>query len=174
MKKTAVTGLLTVLILLGCGTKKNENRPTYRVETYKGTKILVGEVSPRIIWEEIPEWKAEYMIYQPDSAVVQQLKQIDTDLDIVCVMGIWCPDSRAGVPSFLKALDEAQNPHLKITLFAVDRDLKDPQGSAEKYKVNRVPTFIVLENGKEIGRMIEIPKTSFEADLLDLWKSRAK
>ncbi len=172
MNRLTIIGFLLLALLMSCQKKQAEPQekaqPTYQVQEYKGMKILVGEVTPQNIWDEIPDWKAEYMIYQPDSEVVQRLHAIQQDVDIVCVMGIWCPDSRAGVPSFLKALHEAHNPHLKITIYAVDRKLQDPSKSAEKYGVKRVPTFIVFRDGKEIGRMVEIPETTFEADLLEI------
>ena len=163
--------LILATVVSSCQKKEPEPESAYQTQEYKGMKILVGRFTPQDLWNEIPDWKAEYMIYQPDPAVVEQLRTIQQDVEIVCVMGIWCPDSKAGVPGFLKALSEANNPHLKITLYGVDRQRHDPFESAKKYHVQRVPTFIVFRAGKEIGRMVEVPQTTFEADLIELLHS---
>jgi len=34
----------------------------------------------------------------------------------------------------------------------------------KKFKIERIPTFIFLRNGKEIGRIIETPVKSLEED----------
>jgi len=36
----------------------------------------------------------------------------------------------------------------------------------EKFNVQRVPTTIVLQNGTELGRIVEYPERSNEEDLL--------
>jgi hypothetical protein len=38
----------------------------------------------------------------------------------------------------------------------------------EELKVERVPTFIFYRDGKEIGRIIENPKTSLIEDFLEI------
>lgn len=140
----------------------------YQIASHEGKKILVGKITPEDIWNEIVEWKADYMISQPDNAVIKALKDIDQNFHIIIVLGIWCSNSQSGVPGFLKALNMANNPHLTVEMYGLDGELKDPEHIADKYCVDRVPTFIVLSEKKEIGRMIEIPDTTFEADLVKL------
>ncbi|MFZ0389206.1 MAG: thioredoxin family protein [Calditrichia bacterium] len=136
--------------------------------------LLVGRVTAENIWTYFPEWKADYIIAEPDSAVVSALQSIEESYHIIVVFGTWCPDSRTGLPPFLKALDLADNADLKLTLYAVDRRLHDPEKSAKEYGVERVPTFIVLKNGQEVGRMIEFPEENFESDLIKLLRQNKK
>lgn len=157
-----------LLILASCAGSPKSKTPAYRVEYYKEKKILVGQVSAKNIWEQMPDWKADYFIYEPDPVVVEKLSAIRKPYHIICVLGIWCPDSKAGVPGFLRALDMAANPALSVELHAVDRQKKDPGHTAEKFGIERVPTFIVFSGNQEIGRMIEYPTDTFEADLVKL------
>ena len=90
---------------------------------------------------------------------------------VVCILGIWCPDSRDGVPAFLKALNLANLTTVEIELLGVDRKKEDPLESAGKFGVERVPTFIIYSGGEEIGRMIEFPETTFESDFLRIISS---
>jgi len=52
-----------------------------------------------------------------------------------------------------------------VRYIGVDRQKKDPEGLAAQYDFQRIPTFIVLQDGKEIGRIVERPEVSLEQDL---------
>jgi hypothetical protein len=40
-------------------------------------------------------------------------------------------------------------------MVGVDRTKKDADGLAEKWGVTRVPTFVFLRDGQEVGRVVE-------------------
>jgi len=42
-----------------------------------------------------------------------------------------------------------------LTMVGVDRTKKDPEGLTEKWGITRVPTFVFLRNGREVGRVVE-------------------
>lgn len=46
----------------------------------------------------------------------------------------------------------------------MDRSKKDPKGLSEKYKVSRIPTLILLRDGKELCRVVEAPNETIEQD----------
>jgi len=163
--------LLVYLFVTNGNAQQDSVQSAYQVQEYKGKAILVGRVSEEDIWRHIPGWRTRYVSTLPDTEVVEQLKKIDRPYKIVCVLGIWCPDSEDRVPPFLKALDAAQNPNLEVELYGVDRRKNDPHHSSEKYRAERVPTFILFSGGKEIGRMIERPQKSFPEDFLELVKA---
>jgi hypothetical protein len=49
----------------------------------------------------------------------------------------------------------------------VDRSKKDAGGLTEKWGITRVPTFVFLRNGQEIGRFVERvpPGSTLEAEI---------
>ena len=49
-----------------------------------------------------------------------------------------------------------------------NRSKLDPEGLAAKYEFSRIPTFIVEQKGKEIGRIVERPQVTLEADLVNI------
>jgi hypothetical protein len=60
-------------------------------------------------------------------------------------------------------------PSLKgVTLYGVDRKKKSPGGTEAQYHIERVPTFIFLKHGEEIGRIVENPQASLEGDMLSI------
>jgi thiol-disulfide isomerase/thioredoxin len=110
-----------------------------------------------------------YDEYTPIPEEINKLKEIGFgDLSIKIVMGTWCPDSRRETPRFMKIMDLWGFPNEKITFIGVDMDKKAPVGDFENLDIQRVPTFIILKNNIEAGRIIEVPKTSLEQDLVNI------
>ena len=87
---------------------------------------------------------------------------------IKIVLGTWCIDSRREVPRFVKILDFIEFPSDKILFINVDEEKKGLSDEVQGLEINFVPTFIVYENGKEIGRIIETPFMSLEEDLINI------
>jgi hypothetical protein len=118
------------------------------------------------ILSEGPEWQVRYDAFKPDPDLISETKaKLGNDLRIDVYLGLWCPDSRNNVPPFLKLLDELGAP-VNVQYFAVQRK---PSSSIKYYVdsvlVERVPTFIFYRGDKEIGRIIENPKTGLLEDM---------
>ena len=116
------------------------------------------------------EWYTKgYDGYQPDSGFLNRLKNIGKDdLTIKIVLGTWCPDSRREVPRFMRIIDLWDFPVEKITFIGVDNEKIAPVGEYEKLDIQRVPTFIFYKNNIEAGRIIEVPLTSLEQDMVNI------
>ena len=54
-----------------------------------------------------------------------------------------------------------------VEIIWVNREKKSKTKLEEKYKIERVPTFIILKDGIEISRVVEEVKVSIEKDLAD-------
>ena len=116
------------------------------------------------------EWYNKgYDEYRPDSGTMDRLrKTAKDDLTVTIVLGSWCPDSRREVPRFLRITDMCGFPIEKITFIGVDNQKIAPVGEYEKLNIVRVPTFIFYKNNVEAGRIIEVPVTSLEQDMVDI------
>ena len=107
--------------------------------------------------------------YQPDSGFLNRLKNTGKDdLTIKVVLGTWCPDSRREVPRFMRIIDLWDFPVGNITFIGVDNEKIAPVGEYEKLDIQRVPTFIFYKNNIEAGRIIEVPLTSLEQDMVNI------
>ena len=98
------------------------------------------------------------------------LSQIEkfNDIDIVILFGSWCPDSQREVPRFLEILKIVDYPMDMLTILAVDRNKVINGIDVSKYDLKFVPTFIIMKDGKELGRIIEEPKVSLGSDLMEI------
>lgn len=122
-------------------------------------------IAPYTAWFE-----KGYESYQTNETLVQSLQQEQNrQIEIKAFFGSWCGDSKRELPRFIKMAEAAGFSEDQLSVYAVNNELdayKQSNLREEKdLNVFRVPTFIVFEDGKEIGRIIESPKESLEADL---------
>ena len=110
-------------------------------------------------------FNSQYETYKPAAKYIEKLKEKINYVDITVVFGTWCSDSQLQVGRFFKVLDQAGYDDKNLKIIAVDRDKNAYTTNIESLRIERVPTFIVSEHGKELGRIVESPKKSLEKDL---------
>ncbi|WP_231491985.1 thioredoxin family protein [Pedobacter sp. Leaf170] len=124
-----------------------------------------------------PEFKEMYdplyEAYIPDAATMIELKKLIKKEHIKIILGTWCGDSKVNVPNFFKVLDALQFKEKNTEIIAVDGSKKAENGIIDGLNIINVPTFIVFDKkGNELGRIVEHPKTTLEADLLAIFKKK--
>ena len=154
------------LILSSC--KDVVNRVV--VDDKTGRQILVG-ITERSAFEspDFNEWFSKnYIEYEPDSVVIEQIKSFSDSINIQIFMGTWCSDSRREVPRFFKVIDGLSFDERKIEIINVNRKKKSPTHEERNKNIEFVPTFLIIKNGTEIGRIVEFPMITLEGDLLSI------
>lgn len=71
--------------------------------------------------------------------------------EIIFMYGWWCKNCRTMVHNFKSLMHDNKFKGLKIS--AMDVDDEFTASLSVKYSVKTVPSIIVLENGKELGRV---------------------
>jgi thiol-disulfide isomerase/thioredoxin len=108
----------------------------------------------------------EYENYTVDTNALAGIRfDEDQSPEITIVMATWCSDSRREIPRFYKILDSMNYNYSKLTLINVNREKKAESIELEHFNLQLVPTIIIYKNGEELGRIIESPLASLEADL---------
>lgn len=164
MKKIILSFVLITTI--GCSAQKKE---ATAVKDDAGN--LIGIVNKEsFLQEPFNEWFTHnYENYTSNEEVLENLKPLlNQEITIKAFMGTWCGDSQDQTPVFYKILDEAKFNYENLEFIAVDRDKSTPNNLQEGFDIERVPTFIFYKNGKEIGRFVEYPRETVEADLLKI------
>jgi thiol-disulfide isomerase/thioredoxin len=113
-------------------------------------------------------YQIEYGTYKPEVLVAEKIKTKLSNITMTLVMGTWCDDSKTQVPRFFKLMEKVGYDSSKITIYCVNREKKTEKGEIDNMKITLVPTFIINRNGTEVGRIVETPKVSLEADLLEI------
>jgi thiol-disulfide isomerase/thioredoxin len=141
-------------------------------------KHLIGKFDVKALKEDTTynKWyNKSFEAYKLEEVLVPKIKSLCNDkIKIQIFMGTWCGDSKREVPRMIKLLEEAGTSNFEIigtydtdTLYKVS-----PQHEEHGLNIFRVPTFIVYKDGKEMNRIIEFPKESFEKDLLTILQNK--
>jgi thiol-disulfide isomerase/thioredoxin len=125
-----------------------------------GTKVLKGIITKDLIAKDSSfKWFAENQKgFVPNSDAVTALKNKGSQLQFIVFGGTWCDDTKNLLPKYYSWLAAAGFPEDRVTLIGVDRSKKTLSHLAEALGIINVPTFIVLKDGKEIGRVVEFGK----------------
>lgn len=136
-----------------------------------GSKIVIGHF-PKSVLQSDPElnsWYAmNYAGYSVDTASVSAIDTLFSGCHAEIIMGTWCGDSKHQIPRLMKIFDEANIDSTQYELHGVDRAMKSPDLCGEKYAVKFVPTIVFTKEGKEIGRIVEMPTETLEKDIVKI------
>lgn len=110
-------------------------------------------------------YKLEYDDYQINDSLIKLISNKINDYGITIVFGSWCSDSEQQVPHFYKILDQAKYDESQLKIIAVNRQKHAEEIQIDDLQIERVPTFIIYQKGKEIGRIVETPMETLEEDL---------
>jgi thiol-disulfide isomerase/thioredoxin len=118
-----------------------------------------------------------YNEYTVDSAAANQLKPLLKNKTIEIFLGSWCGDSKREVPHMIKILQAASFDTADLRLIFVDNSAatykQSPQHEEKEKNIHHVPTVIIYDKRKEVGRIIESPVVSLEKDLLAILQQQA-
>ena len=122
------------------------------------------------------DWfNTQFDSYKIDDEALIELMTLDIeDVEVVVVLGTWCPDSRREVPRFMKLSQLIGLEQGKVSFIGTDSYKIAPVEGYDKLHIERVPTFIFYFKKNEIGRIIEYPETSLEKDMLKILRQRTK
>jgi thiol-disulfide isomerase/thioredoxin len=106
--------------------------------------------------------------YKPDGEEIKVLKErfASRRYSMVVFMGTWCGDSHELIPELEVLLQRTNFPMDMYTMYGADRKKTTKGGEEKNYNITLVPTVILLEDGKELGRITEAVQNSLEADLV--------
>lgn len=133
-----------------------------------GQQEIAGLMTAEEIFLKCPEWQAVAAAYSPAPEAVERLRGVSSEVVVEVVLGTWCPDSKTHVSEFLKVLELADNPFIRAEFVAVPKDKEKRAPYIQGKDIAKIPTFIVLVNGVEKGRIIETPAKTIEEDLAEI------
>ena len=141
----------------------------------KEEEALVGTVTREQIEASHPDWVQAEVSASPDPEAARALAGIEPGAEVTVFLGTWCGDSEREVPRLWRALDEAGGTvPFQIHYVGVDRQKKEPAAPIANFEIELVPTFIVLRQGREVGRIVETAPHGVERDLLALLSGKSQ
>jgi len=161
MKNTLLI-IMSATIFAACSSthKANSSKLTYETIKDPETKVLRGYINRNILETDTSfKWFNENMKYgRADAEAVNAFKIYGSNFSMIVFGGTWCHDTQNLLSVFYRLVDKSGYPENKITLIAVDRAKTAPGDLQKTYNITNVPTFIVIKNNKEVGRVVEYGK----------------
>ncbi len=74
------------------------------------------------------------------------------------------------MPRFISVIKALDTEDIDLEFIELNRNMDDGLGKAYEMNVLAVPTFILLRDGEEIGRIIERPRVTMEWDFAEIVK----
>jgi thiol-disulfide isomerase/thioredoxin len=143
--------LIAIIIGLGILTRAQ----TYEVSNDGNNKVLKGLISRDMLEGDTAfKWFHENQVgYEPDVQETALLKAKGPQVQFLVFGGTWCERTKDILPKFFSLLDAASFPRDQVALVGVDHDKKTTNHLTEAMHITSIPTFIVLRNGQEVGRV---------------------
>ena len=121
----------------------------------------LGDISQAQLLERHEVFKRNYDAYE----VTAGIDGLPADLKVKILFGTWCHDSEREVHRMLKLLSASGVKEENISLISLDIRKEEPEGRAKALDVRFTPTFIFFRGDIELGRIIERPVESLQADI---------
>lgn len=166
--RNLLPAIIGILLLASCASSKVSTKDDFIVVADDRSKILSGIVHRSTIENDTAfAWFKENMKWgEADASAIAAIQKNASKFSLVVVCGTWCHDSNNLLPKFYRLLDKSGYPESKVLLIAVDRTKHAYKQYELKYGITNTPTFIVMQKGKEVGRVTEYGKTGdFEKEL---------
>lgn len=113
---------------------------------------LVGLTTPADILRHSPSFKKHIETYTPTMIDVETIKNANDVVEIEVFFGTWCSHCKVLIPQFMKTIEMAANPNIRVVYVAVPRRLSSYLPAKQK-GVRLVPSFIFYQNRKEFHRI---------------------
>ena len=135
--------------------------PTSLEATADRYQYPLGDISQAQLLERHEMFKRNYDAYE----VTAGIDGLPADMKVKILFGTWCHDSEREVPRMLKLLAASGVKEENISLISLDIRKEEPEGRAKGLGVRFTPTFIFFSDDVELGRIIERPVESLQADI---------
>lgn len=141
----------------------------------EGQKVIKGFLTKdQLASDTAFKWfAANQQGYTPYAATVQTLKAHKDSVQFLVFAGTWCHDTQFILPKFYALAEAAGINPTHITTVGVDVAKNSQHNLTKVFQVYNVPTIIVLQNGKEKGRVVEYGKYGmFDKEIGEVLKGK--
>ncbi|MBL7794385.1 MAG: thioredoxin family protein [Saprospiraceae bacterium] len=173
--KYLLIAALSIMVTACASTKKQvastATSINREVMSHENEPILLGRINREGLTRgTYANWfNTEYNSYRVDEKALEPVKSKLKGLTVLVFMGTWCEDSQREVPRLFKIADYLGFKDKNLQIVSLDnhpdRYKQGPNREEQGYNIELVPTIIFQRDGRELGRIVESTKVSFEADI---------
>ncbi|RFM30513.1 thioredoxin family protein [Deminuibacter soli] len=133
----------------------------YEIVADTETVVLKGLISRADIEADTVHFnwfKQNMQLGMADAAAADAFRKKGSQFQVVIFGGTWCHDTQNLLPQFYRLADVSGYNANNITLIGVDRAKTTLDNLHSAFHITNVPTFIVMKDGTEVGRVVEYGK----------------
>jgi thiol-disulfide isomerase/thioredoxin len=141
-------------------------------DTIDGGMMLLGPINAMGLKQEpYSVWLEDNSnAYNPDRALIEEIKPLIKSCYVKVFMGSWCEDSQREVPALLKLLKMTDFDSSQLEIIAMTHDKDTPENYEEGYAIEFIPTIMFFKDGAELNRIVEYTQETLELDVLKILK----
>lgn len=132
---------------------------------------LHGVADMAYVVEHFPVFATRTELVSVPEETVSYLEELRRPIHLILFLGTWCHDAQVHVPHLFKALRRADNRRISMQVVGMDRRKEDRDGFCADYDIAYSPTLVVLHEGRELGRVVEVPVEDMATDLVSILRS---
>ncbi|HEY8401550.1 MAG TPA: thioredoxin family protein [Cytophagaceae bacterium] len=133
-------------------------------------ELWTGKTELSKVHDTFDWYQQGFAEYAPDTTIITKISDNLNGYTFLIFAGTWCGDTKYLLPKFSKVLNMSGVSDEKVTLYLLDFRLKSPEKLEKKYKIKSIPTFVIIKDGKETGRIVESVNEPVEKVLYDILK----
>lgn len=130
-------------------------------------QTLVGEVQPALILAHSPDYRIRKDAYKPDASSMRFLKAYDKPTKVVVMFATWCSTCKMVLPPVLRVFEDANNKRFDVTYYGIAQGGHEPRQALERYG-HDYPAVILIQNGKELDRIVGEPPVPIEKRIVNI------
>lgn len=152
--------LIKHIFILALFMRADVGNAQYVVRDSSGVKIFNGLLQKSDLSQEASfAWMRNNISwYKPNADAVKHLTRLKGKIHLIAFIGTWCEDSQIVLPQLFKLMEAASFPETSLSIIGVERNKKTLSQLSEALNIDKVPTILVMQQGKEVGRIIEYGK----------------
>jgi len=157
----SITIILFSALLIGCAglIPGIEHKSTFKKGYHYGV-LSKALIQNHAAYTWFPKY---YNSYSPNIDEFD-LSMLDKT-EIKVFMGTWCHDSKREVPRLYKILDELNYDYSNFEIIGLKKDKTGYFKDYSRFEIQKTPTIIFYQEGRDIGRIVEEPKGSLESHI---------
>jgi hypothetical protein len=131
-----------------------------------GKKILKGKIEMKTLMNDSSAawFYSGVNNYQPNENMLNYIKDNRGKFTVLAIVGTWEDQSRILLPELYKILILGGSPDEQISTYGVDEKMQGAN-APQDIKTKKLPLFVIMRDGKEIGRISGAPDDSIESEI---------
>lgn len=128
------------------------NTDTSKVRVLKVTERppVVGPVTLDALVADRIEYREGIKAYTPDRTSIAALKENKKPIELEAYFGTWCTHCKMYMPKFLRAIQDAGNPNIKLSLIGVPKNFGEQEGPWKGKNIQAIPWVVLSYKGNQV------------------------